>query len=77
MVNRIVKKEKAMRRRDFERRKHIVFSKSDIRITKISSFVKQRKTPTKDNERMNPFLRAGKMARLGDHSMVESCIGLG
>jgi uncharacterized repeat protein (TIGR04076 family) len=26
---------------------------------------------------MNPFLRAGRMARLGDHSMFESCIGLG
>jgi len=44
MVNRIVKKEKAMRRRDFERGEHIVFSKSDIRITNISSFVNQRKT---------------------------------
>jgi len=40
MVNRIVKKEKAIKRKDFERGKHIVFSKSNIRIAKTSSVVK-------------------------------------
>jgi hypothetical protein len=40
MANRIVKKEKAIKRKDFERGKHIVFSKNGLRITETSSFVK-------------------------------------
>ena len=40
MVNRIVKKEKTIKRKDFERGKYIVSSENDIKITKTSSFVK-------------------------------------
>jgi hypothetical protein len=40
MVNRIVKKERDIRNRDFERGEHMVFSKSGVRITETSPFVK-------------------------------------
>jgi hypothetical protein len=40
MVSRIVKKETDIRRRDFEHGEHMVFSKSLIRITETSPFVK-------------------------------------
>ena len=62
MVNRIVKKEKDTRRRNFERRGHIVFSINDIRITETSSFVKPEGKQGKDK----PYPPGWENDRLGE-----------